>query len=252
MPDGGIAACAEFPNDNPGLHRGAIWRCVEVRGAPTFERGGIEPTRATLVENTRDETPTEPVAPRAFAAPDEPMAGDAGSAEETCVDAGEDPEEPIEIVDEIVLDDVIDESPEPAEASDPFATLLHVLVDVARTAAGAGDGAVAVLRGILGASRFDPGSLSDSVAEALAAGGILQRSERGLARSEAFIGQVLGWQGILRGQSEDFGACGAAALDEWCANVVARVVGNPGRAAGLKIELRRHGVAAFGLLADAA
>ena len=27
------AACAEFPNDNPALHRGAIWRCVAL-GAP--------------------------------------------------------------------------------------------------------------------------------------------------------------------------------------------------------------------------
>ncbi len=27
------SACAEFPNDNPDLHRGAIWRCVELGAA---------------------------------------------------------------------------------------------------------------------------------------------------------------------------------------------------------------------------
>jgi hypothetical protein len=61
---------------------------------------------------------------------------------------------------------------------------------------------------------------------------------------------VLAWQGILRGESEDFGALGP--LDEWAADVVARVVGNPARADGIRRELRRRGVAAFGVVADAA
>ena len=64
--------------------------------------------------------------------------------------------------------------------------------------------------------------------------------------------QALAWQGILRGESEDFGACGGAMLDEWCAALIAGVLGQSVRADGLKRELRRRGVAAFGLVEQAA
>ena len=37
MSDQVLAACAEFPNDNPGLHLGAIWYCGEVTGGPVCE-----------------------------------------------------------------------------------------------------------------------------------------------------------------------------------------------------------------------
>jgi hypothetical protein len=82
------------------------------------------------------------------------------------------------------------------------------------------------------------------------AGQVLVRDAGGLARTSAFTSQVLAWQGILRGESEDFGPLGP--LDEWTADVVARVVGNPGRADGIRQELRRRGVAAFGMVTDAA
>jgi hypothetical protein len=94
--------------------------------------------------------------------------------------------------------------------------------------------------------------------EALLAGKVLVRESRGLARTSGFSRQVLAWQGILRGESEDFGVPGYGALeplgplDEWSADIVARVVGNPARADGIRRELRRRGVAAFGLVADAA
>jgi hypothetical protein len=59
-------------------------------------------------------------------------------------------------------------------------------------------------------------------------------------------------QGVLRGESDDFGACGAAMLDEWCASTLARAMGDASRAEGLRRELRRRGVASFGIVADAA
>jgi hypothetical protein len=57
---------------------------------------------------------------------------------------------------------------------------------------------------------------------------------------------------VLQGECEDLSGCGALALDEWCAGIVARAIGNIARADGLRRELRRRGVAAFGWMEDAA
>ena len=56
------------------------------------------------------------------------------------------------------------------------------------------------------------------------------------------------WRSILLGTSDDFGACGAAMLDEWAADLVARLLGAPSRATALRRDLRSRGVAAFGLV----
>jgi hypothetical protein len=83
--------------------------------------------------------------------------------------------------------------------------------------------------------------------------------ENGAARLDTLLGldvtdaamepHAAAWRGILRGESEDYDACGAATLDEWAADVVSRVVGGAGRSDGIRRELRRRGVAAFGLVA---
>ena len=31
-----VSLAAEFPNDNPELHRGVSWVCLDVTGAPTL------------------------------------------------------------------------------------------------------------------------------------------------------------------------------------------------------------------------
>jgi hypothetical protein len=46
--------------------------------------------------------------------------------------------------------------------------------------------------------------------------------------------------------------CGPATLDEWSADILSRVLGNPMLAAQLRRELRQCGVAAFGLVAATA
>ena len=114
--------------------------------------------------------------------------------------------------------------------TDPFAMLVAVLEDVALTA-GAGDAAMATLRCVLGRTRLDAAAPEGT---------------------DVLRAQALAWQGILRGESEDFAACGSGMLDEWCAALVASVLGQPVRADGLKRDLRRRGVAAFGLVEQAA
>jgi hypothetical protein len=218
-----LAACAEFPNDNPGLHRGAIWFGADVTGEPSFEPqlAGIreQGNGNGNAESGVGDPPTDPTPP--------------------VVEADADTDD-IEIVETLPFDDAVDESPEPPSVPEepvapvadacPFATLVAVLEEVAR-AAGADDEAMSTLACLVGRARLDAAAP---------------------AESHTLRAQALAWQGILRGESEDFNACGGAMLDEWCAALVAGVVGQNARADGLKRELRRRGVAAFGLVEQAA
>jgi hypothetical protein len=248
---------------------GAIWCCLELGGAAT----GVLPvcTSAASAATLAEPTPTVPDAPVSMteavveakakveveadvvveAAVDVEAAVEAEV--EAKVDAEREAEVEVEaeieegadeltfeVVDELVFEDTIEESPEPACTSAPepppadedaFATLVRVVEEVAM-ASGAGADAMTMLRVLLGKTRLEAGATDAAAKEKRA--------------------QAVAWQAILRGESEDFGACGAAALDEWCAALLAHVLGAAARADGLRRELRQRGVAAFGIVADAA
>jgi hypothetical protein len=190
--------------------------------------------------------------------------------------------DPIEIVDELSFDDSLDDLPivfratepvsvrapaelvteqtlaelasESAGRVDAFAQLVASLEDVAR-ALGAGDETVTCLDALFGQARMEAVAPGDHIVEALIAGGVVARGSRGLVRSGPFAAKVHAWQGILRGESEDFSLADGGALeplDEWAADLLARVVGPPARAEGIRRDLRRRGIAAFGLVAKAA
>jgi hypothetical protein len=216
-------ACSEFPNDNPQLHHGALWVPLAIGAPPSC----VFPAQSRHAEILPPPPP---------------------EAEERGVErlAEDDDAEPIEIVDDLGFDDgfddAIDESPtqesamviaeaaidaasgDEAEAAapgaDPFARLAGLVKDVARTFGADEDGA----------ARLDT-LLGLHVADA------------------AVAPHAAAWRGILRGESEDYDACGSATLDEWAADMVVRVVGGAGRSDGIRRELRRRGVAAFGLVA---
>lgn len=60
------------------------------------------------------------------------------------------------------------------------------------------------------------------------------------------------WCAILRGDSQDFGACGTTTLDRFGADLLAALLALPAtRADELRRELRKAGIAAFGVLAAA-
>jgi hypothetical protein len=145
----------------------------------------------------------------------------------------------IEVVAELVFEDTIEESglggdleedlPPDTEAcvaadADPFAGFVEALTQVAMSLGGDPQ-SVHRLRAKLGQTRMD-GVPSDA--------------------------RAAGWQGILRGESEDYSSCGSQTLDEWAAGLVVECVPGAGRAEGVKRELRKHGVAAFGFVANAA
>jgi hypothetical protein len=180
------------------------------------------------------------------------------------VDLPDDDEgEPIEIVDELCFDDALEDlPPEPDVAetaselprADPFAQLVAALADVALLL-GAGEDGVICLEALFGQARLDGLNPDDRAVEALLAANVIARGARGVTRSNHFTAKVIAWQGILRGESEDFSLPDGGALeplDEWAADLLARILGPPARADSIRRDLRRRGIAAFGLVAEAA
>jgi hypothetical protein len=282
----GVAACSEFPNDNPALHRGAIWACLSVRGAPVSERPRVEASRVEVPEAA---TGPEVVPALVTADGSEPnelppqVTGD-----------GSEPSDLLEAAPAIVglrvitIDDappVVDEATAPFEAEngesfaidddmtfesavdedavreapfdeapmDPFLKLVAAIETVALDLGGVQEH-IAAVRALLGVTRWEGLELAAAAIEALVTGKIIveggSRRAHGLSRTREFTEQVLAWQAILRGESEDFSQC--ASLDAWAADVLSRVLSAPARADGIRRELRGRGVAAFGLIADAA
>jgi hypothetical protein len=254
----GVTACAEFPNDNPALHEGAFWVVREIGQALACERRVAEVLEEEAVKVA--EEPVVEVA-AAVAVVEEPIVAKEPSTDPAPpVFEAEDEEDDIEIVEELSFEGAVDESPAPPEApviearatetetrapmpdvetpevadeappADAFALFVAAIEDVAR-AAGAKDDAMSTIAVLMGRSRIDAAASEE------------HRTLRA---------QALAWQGILRGESEDFSACGGGMLDEWAAGLVAVVLGNAQRADGLKRELRRRGVAAFGIVEQAA
>jgi hypothetical protein len=157
--------------------------------------------------------------------------------------------ESVEIVDELTWSDAVDESEGPGPTADPFLRLVAA-VEEAACSFGAGNESIHLLRGLLGVTRLDV-AVDPAARSSLLSADILTQSSAGIVRSDRFTRQVLAWQDILREKSEDFSGCGAATLDEWGADLVARTLGSSQRSDAIRRELRKRGVAAFGLVAAA-
>jgi hypothetical protein len=301
-----VSLSSEFPNDNPALHRGVSWVCLETTGCPVAILEARPPEPEIVVAIVEPEPEPEIVVaivepepePEIVVAIVEPEPTSVSLAElvaplalerfeierfeieeeEPPVPAarisgivpvgmdhdldGEDEDEAAILVEELPpLDEhaivegavvaaeaalaVVAVAPEstalPPAIDDPFTVLLCTLADVA---VGAGSPHVAsVLPGLLLHGRLDH-AMPDDAAQALAEADVAHGTEV----TAAFIAQTHAWRAILLGTSDDFGACGNAMLDEWAADLVARLLGAPARAAALRRELRSRGVAAFGLV----
>jgi hypothetical protein len=156
----------------------------------------------------------------------------------------------IEILDELVFESAPEDEPAAEQPDDPFYTLVRAIESTTAAFGGTPD-SLALLRALLGFTRMEGLELDPAALHALEGAGLASHSAAGVARSERFTREVLAWQDILREKSDDFAACGATMLDEWASELVAAVLGRATRADAIRRELRKHGVAAFGLLASA-
>jgi hypothetical protein len=256
-----VALASEFPNDNPRLHRGVIWVCLHVTGPAVAEAAADEappePARVTDIDCTAlalpvvHDDPGDPtdeiiveelglfdVAVEGVEAHAPPDPGDEPPLTTVARDADERPARVSEIVLCGAARDARDADADvPPAPAGPFTILVGALVDVA-SAAGAGDVAAVLPELLLHGRAPADGPL----AAALRAAGLVEGTR--IAPSLAIA--IAGWRAILGGTSDDFSACGTGMLDEWAADLLARLLGTPARA--LRQELRRRGVAAFGLV----
>lgn len=146
---------------------------------------------------------------------------------------------------------VENESIPPPPKMDLFQVFARTLVEVA-LAAGAPGRAVEALPGMLGIARLDASVLDAEAIDALVAADMLARSESGaVVRSDNFVSAAQAWRATILGEEADFSAC-TSTLDEWSATLVATLAGLPQQRETFRRDLRSRGVAAFGLLVEAA
>lgn len=224
---------AEFPNDNPDLHEGTIWVCLDVTGLPVAER-----RRPAIVE-----------APPLPASPSPPRESGIFIVESFISLAEHEEEEEEIVVEELApLGDVVEEiaavEGEVEVAADPMPEPAPIVA--VEPALVAGDRLAPVFT-IAPPPPDDPwvvfvATLTDV---ALAQGAAAAAAELPKTLETDTIGQA--WAAILRGTSEDWDAIGGSMLDEWAADTLARITGVDAQI--LKRELRSRGIAAFGLAA---
>lgn len=136
-----------------------------------------------------------------------------------------------------------------AAEPDAFAQLLALL---GKVALGVGaTRAAAVLADFVAGQVVDTARLGETLCAALVASGHAARSGSGVTVSAPMAATINAWRAVLSGGSDDLSGCDET-LDTWCADLVAALSGMPSRAGEIRRELRRFGVAAFGLLAEAA
>ena len=133
-----------------------------------------------------------------------------------------------------------------ASLPDSFSAYVAAVVEVAE-AAGHTRAAATIPRLLEGAS-LDLASLPDEAQARLVAADVLSRSGGALSPSEAFASMASAWRGVLRGDTHDLSACGESTLDGWSAELLKAFGVGQGSATDVRRELRRRGVAAFGML----
>ena len=134
-------------------------------------------------------------------------------------------------------------------ALDSFAEFVQSMVEIAQ-AQGASR-AAACLPALLGATPFRANALGAELEKALAARGVLAPSGR--KRSDSFEQTSSAWRSVLTGVTDDLSSCGTTTLDRFGAELLAALLEVPkSRIEELRRELRRRGVAAFGMIAHAA
>ncbi|HVU03358.1 MAG TPA: hypothetical protein VHE30_16475 [Polyangiaceae bacterium] len=175
----------------------------------------------------------EPVVPEAAVA--EPVIAEAcvPEASDTAVLSAVSPTEPA--------------APEaPATPDDDYAAFVGALVEVllAHGATRAG----AVLPSLLESGGVDAGLLDDATVQSLALAKIAESHGGAVRLRDEFQLTARAWRDVLRGTTQDLGACGTSTLDGWASDLLrAFGVGREGRV-DVRRELRRRGVAAFGML----
>lgn len=204
---------SEFPNDNAEISGGAIWVCSELTGPATVELAPYQPVLAEPFVLYFDD--------------DEPF-----------VDG------PIEIHLELPTQLEVPAPPREPEAAPALRHFEDALIS-ALMAQGSSRSAALVPK-LLRLEALPAEALSKEVLSTLQARGYLDGNARYSVKYRELCGA---WTAVLSGSSQDFAACGTTTLDRFGADLLAALLAVPAtRADELRRQLRKAGVAAFGVL----
>ena len=245
---------AEFPHENELVDRGALWIGSALCGVETVVAVRKPKTRTfariqALAPPMRTELilppPLPPVAPdesAPIACLAEPVETRGPRAEP--VGAPTEREERAEAVETRI---------EPTNRAEPDAprderveTFVRAISEVAR-AHGPAETAAHV-ESLFKFGTPAPLDLDPSARAALLDGNILEAIDGGVHATAWFTRTSSAWQSMLRGDGGNLAECGESTLDDWTANLIALLVAKPGMASTIRRDLRRRGIAAFGML----
>jgi hypothetical protein len=219
---------SEFPNDNSEISGGAIWVCESLTGPATLE---VQPY-----------TPVESVPFVLMFDDDEDGVVDGPIEIELAPESG-DVEVHVALASESESDTDTEVETE-AEVAPAFAHFESALV-TALLAQGATRSA-ALLPRLLRLEPLPADGLAKDVQLTLQSRGYLESNAR---YSSKYRELCAAWTAVLRGESQDFAACGTTTLDRFGADLVAALLAVPAtRADELRRALRKAGIAAFGVL----
>jgi hypothetical protein len=237
---------SEFPNDNAAISGGAIWVCAELTGPATAEVAPYEPVAAepfVLCFDDEEDYLEGPMELRPSAAGPLVVIHSARPQEGST--------EP-----ELELD--LQPEPSSQSAHEPAGTEQAAAPEtpsafrhfegalVSALMSHGASRAAAVVPKLLRLEPLPAESLSKEAQLTLQSRGYLEGSAR---YSQKFRDLCGAWASVLHGSSQDLGACGTTTLDRFGAELLAALLAVPAtRADELRRELRKAGIAAFGVL----
>jgi hypothetical protein len=227
---------SEFPNDNVRISAGAVWICPELVGPACPELAPYEPVAAepfVLFFDDDDGYVDGPIDVQA----------EGGALHIAVTPFEPEPESPLDRASGSDEPELMTE-PEVAPAFAHFQGALTAVL----MAQGASRAAALVPR-LLRLDTLPPDALAKDARLTLQSRGYLDDGARYTQKYRELCGA---WTAVLSGSSQDFAACGTTTLDRFGAELLAALLAVPAtRADELRRELRKAGIAAFGVLAAA-
>lgn len=238
---------SEFPNDNAEISGGAIWIGAELTGPARLELAPYQPVKAEafvlFFDDDDDGYVDGPVelelsGGSVSVAVHTPAPEPVHELEPPHVEPVHELEPPhVEPVHELEV------APE-VEVAPAFAHF-EAALGAALMAQGASRSA-ALLPRLLRLESLPPDAVSKEVLLTLQSRGYLESNTR---YSQKFRDLCSAWSAVLQGSSQDFAACGTTTLDRFGADLLAALLAVPAtRADELRRQLRKAGIAAFGVL----
>ena len=151
-------------------------------------------------------------------------------------------------------DEAMEDTPPPSEtrravAEDGFLRFVAALVEIAESEGAPAE--AAALPALLALGPVPADAIGAAAVRALIGAGLCVEIDGALRASERLAALVQAWSGVLR-RTGDFSACGSVTLNEWAADLLAALLGDVQRASAMQYQLRRRGIAAFGMVQLAA